>query len=101
VAAADPFTVEVVYALPGRAVVGIYRLTVPASVGDALALAAADPAFTGIDVAGSVAGIFGRQVPRTQLLRPGDRIELYRALTADPKEARRMRVRRANRSGRS
>ncbi len=102
--AADRFIVEVIHALPGRALVGSYEVVAPASVADALALAAADPRFTGIDVAGSVAGIFGRPVPKGRLLQAGDRIELYRALSADPKEARRTRAKRAraaNRSGRS
>lgn len=34
-------------------------------------------------------GIFGRRVPATQPLRAGDRVEIYRALLADPKEVRR------------
>ncbi len=36
-------------------------------------------------------GIWGRQVPLNQSLREGDRIELYRPLQVDPKEARRLR----------
>ena len=34
-------------------------------------------------------GIFGRVVQRTHELRPGDRVEIYRRLTAEPREARR------------
>lgn len=37
-------------------------------------------------------GIFGKIVPDKQLLRDGDRVEIYRPLLADPKEARRKRV---------
>jgi putative ubiquitin-RnfH superfamily antitoxin RatB of RatAB toxin-antitoxin module len=33
-------------------------------------------------------------VPGSTPLRPGDRVELYRPLTVDPKEARRLRYRR-------
>jgi uncharacterized protein len=36
-------------------------------------------------------GVWGRVRPLTTVLRDGDRIELYRALNADPKEARRVR----------
>ena len=93
--AADPFTVEVIYALPGRAVMKAYRVNSPASVADVLALAAADPDFSGIDVIGSAVGVFGSAVSRDRILRPGDRVELYRGLAADPKEARRERVQRA------
>jgi putative ubiquitin-RnfH superfamily antitoxin RatB of RatAB toxin-antitoxin module len=92
---ADRFIVEVIYALPDRAVVKSYRLGPPATVADALALAAADPDFAGIDVAESAVGIFGRTVPSGRMLQPGDRLELYRALPADPKDARRQRVQRA------
>ena len=102
VAAAEPFLVEVLFALPDRAVVKAFRVTAPASVADALALAAADPDFHGIDLAGSPVGIFGRVVQRGRVLQPGDRLEIYRALAADPKQARRERVQRARaeRSGR-
>lgn len=34
-------------------------------------------------------GIFGRPVPPSELLREGDRVEIYRPLTANPREARR------------
>jgi uncharacterized protein len=34
-------------------------------------------------------GIFGRPVPPAELLRDGDRVEIYRPLQADPREARR------------
>lgn len=94
-AAADAFTVEVICALPDRAVVKAYRVSSPASVADALALAAADPDFSGIDVIGSAVGVFGAAVTRNRILQPGDRVELYRTLAADPKEARRERVQRA------
>ena len=38
-------------------------------------------------------GIWGRVRPADTPLRDGDRVELYRALTVDPKEARRLRYR--------
>lgn len=37
-------------------------------------------------------GIFGKKKPPETLLRDGDRVELYRALYADPKETRRRRA---------
>jgi putative ubiquitin-RnfH superfamily antitoxin RatB of RatAB toxin-antitoxin module len=99
VGAADPFLVEVIYALPDRAVVKEYRVTSPASVADALALAAADPDFHDIDLAACTVGIFGRLVPQGRVLQPGDRLEIYRALAVDPKKARRERVQRARSQG--
>jgi uncharacterized protein len=36
-------------------------------------------------------GIWGRRCDMGQALRDGDRVEIYRALAVDPKEARRLR----------
>lgn len=43
---------------------------------------------------GELAGIWGRSAALTQRLRDGDRVELYRPLTVDPKVARRERFAR-------
>lgn len=40
------------------------------------------------------AGVWGRRVPWGQLVRDGDRVELYRPLLVDPKVARRERFKR-------
>ena len=40
-------------------------------------------------------GLWGGAVPRDALLRDGDRVEVYRPLAVDPKEARRLRYRRS------
>ncbi len=40
-------------------------------------------------------GIWGRRQPLSTVLRDRDRVEVYRALTVDPKEARRRRARKA------
>jgi len=89
--------VEVAYALPERAIVKALRLQAPATVADALKLAAADPAFAGIDLAKATVGVYGTLARADQLLAAGDRIEIYRALAADPKAARRARVKQARR----
>jgi putative ubiquitin-RnfH superfamily antitoxin RatB of RatAB toxin-antitoxin module len=39
-------------------------------------------------------GVWGRMQPLDHALRDGDRVEIYRPLTVDPKEARRLRYRR-------
>ena len=86
-------TVEVCYAEPKRAVVKNFRVSSPASIATVLRLAAADPAFEGVDIEHSAVGIFGRVVVPNQLLNDGDRIEIYRRLGVDPKSARRARAR--------
>jgi putative ubiquitin-RnfH superfamily antitoxin RatB of RatAB toxin-antitoxin module len=92
--------IEVTYAEPHRAIVKAYRLSLPATIDDALRLAAADPDFAGIDFAGSAVGIFGRVSALSRALADGDRVEIYRPLTADPKTARRARAREARKNPR-
>ncbi len=48
-------------------------------------------AFPGLDTDTLVAGVWGRQENRSVVLKSGDRVELYRPLTVDPKVARRKR----------
>jgi uncharacterized protein len=94
--------VEVVFASPQRTLLKAFRLRSPAKVADALAAAAADPDFSGIDLGGVPVGVYGKVVRPEQLLKSGDRIEIYRAPAVDPKEARRVRARlTVSKSGRS
>jgi putative ubiquitin-RnfH superfamily antitoxin RatB of RatAB toxin-antitoxin module len=92
--------IEVTYAEPHRAIVKAYRLALPATIDDALRLAAADPEFAGVDFVGSAVGIFGRVSALSQALTDGDRVEIYRPLAADPKSARRARAREARKNPR-
>lgn len=39
-------------------------------------------------------GVFGKQISAQALVHAGDRVEIYRPLLADPKEARRRRARK-------
>lgn len=89
--------VEVVYALPQRVILKVFRLAEPATVADALAAAAADGDFSGIDVLHAPVGVYGQLVRPEQALKPGDRVEIYRALPTDPKAARRARAKQARR----
>lgn len=52
--------------------------------------------FPDIDLARQSVGIFSRQRLLTDVVSEGDRVEIYRPLTMDPKEARRVR---ANKKG--
>jgi putative ubiquitin-RnfH superfamily antitoxin RatB of RatAB toxin-antitoxin module len=93
--------IEVVYALP--AVQHCVRLSLPAgaTVADALAAVAGRPPFDQVDVTGMPVGVFGDRVSGDRPLEPGDRVELYRPLQIDPREARRQRAgTRATKRGR-
>lgn len=49
----------------------------------------------GLDIASAKLGVWGRVQPSSLLLRERDRVEIYRALQVDPKEARRLRYRKS------
>jgi putative ubiquitin-RnfH superfamily antitoxin RatB of RatAB toxin-antitoxin module len=90
-----PFLIEVAYAEPHRGIVKPLHLAPGSCVADALRLAALDPDFSGVDFEKSDVGIFGRPARREHVLEDGDRVEIYRPLATDPKEARRTRARDA------
>lgn len=48
--------------------------------------------FPEIDLKKQSVGIFNQIVSLNQLIKAGDRIEIYRSLVIDPKEARRLRA---------
>ena len=58
------------------------------TVGDAVARAC-DSGELPAEAADLTTGVWGRMVGRSRPLRPGDRVELYRPLAMDPREARR------------
>ena len=91
-------TCIVVYATPASQRCWSVELPDPATVGEALAAARACAGAADVPWDADV-GIFGELCDRAAVPRDGDRIELYRPLTADPKESRRARVqsRRAER----
>ena len=50
--------------------------------------------FEGIDLENAKLGIFAKVISPKQVLREGDRVEIYRPLIADPKEVRKARAAR-------
>lgn len=86
--------VEVVYALPTRQYSVHLELADSATVATALAAIDRIAPFKDLDLESREVGVFGQRVSREHLLRPGDRVEIYRPLTVDPKEARRRRAMR-------
>lgn len=97
--AEDGIPVQVVYALPGEQVV--VALTVPPGTGprEALLRSGLPARYSGIDPRTCTLGIFGRMVGDGYVLRPGDRVEVYRPLRQDPREARREAVQRKVKPG--
>jgi hypothetical protein len=79
--------VEVVYAFPRREKIVSLVLPESATVQDALLKTSInfDPRFL---------GVFGEPVTADTKLADGDRVEVYRPLKIDPKDARRRRAKR-------
>jgi putative ubiquitin-RnfH superfamily antitoxin RatB of RatAB toxin-antitoxin module len=69
------------------------QLAVGASVADALQ-ASGLLLRHGLDIAVLRVGVWGRPCDLQTVLRDHDRVEIYRPLTVDPKEARRLRYQR-------
>jgi putative ubiquitin-RnfH superfamily antitoxin RatB of RatAB toxin-antitoxin module len=86
--------IEVVYALPDEAHTAHLTLPTGSTVAQALALLADREPFAALDLQRLPAGIYGERVEASRVLSDGDRVELYRPLMADPREARRLRLER-------
>lgn len=86
--------VEVVYgAAPGQVDSISLQLPAGSTVADALA-ASGLLARHGLSTEGLQAGVWCRVQAAATRLRDRDRVEIYRPLTVDPKEARRLRYRK-------
>ncbi|MGH8370556.1 MAG: RnfH family protein [Gammaproteobacteria bacterium] len=86
---AESLQVEVVYALPDQQTVVALTLPLGATVRDAVMQSGLLQRFPDIDLAQHHVGIFGRLTALNTGLKDGDRIEIYRPLTNDPKQVRR------------
>lgn len=84
--------VEIVYALPDQQHLKSLELPADALVRDAVVASGFVEQFSEVIVDSTPVGIYGERVSYTDPLQDGDRVELYRALVADPKEARRARA---------
>lgn len=84
--------VEVAYATPARQVILDVQVARETTVEDAIRLSGILETFPEIDLAVNTVGIFGERARLDDLVSEGDRVEIYRALVADPKHARRRRA---------
>lgn len=84
--------VEVAYARSDAQLILPVKVEKGATVEAAIKLSGILHAFAEIDLAVNKVGIFGRLSELTAPLKNGDRVEIYRALVADPKEVRKQRA---------
>ncbi len=93
--------IEVVFALPGRQHLISVTVDPGTTVEMAISLSAIGDKFPDEDFSNYQAGIWGKPVNRDQPLQHGDRLELYRPLLMNPRDARRKLAASGGTMGRS
>ena len=91
-AAPDAIEVQVCHALPDTAFLRTVRLPEGSTLRQAVEQSGVLEQYPGIDLAINMVGIYGKKKTLDTVLRQHDRVEVYRPLQADPKEARRRRA---------
>ena len=89
---ADLITVEVAYARPDEQLILEIELAAGTTLLQAVEQSGILEHFPEIDPAAMKVGIFGKLKKHDQVLQPGDRVEIYRPLIADPKQVRKERA---------
>jgi len=84
--------VEVVFALPDRQELLVVELPDGSSVGAVIEKSRLARQFPDVDFDALQAGVWGKPTARSHVVKEGDRVELYRPLAMDPREARRLKV---------
>ncbi|MCK9238165.1 MAG: RnfH family protein [Thiopseudomonas sp.] len=89
--------VEVAYALADKQKINSLRVPRGTTVRQAALQSGLDRIFPDLDLANSPLGVFSKGIakPDEHELQNGDRVEIYRPLLADPKEARKKRAEKA------
>ena len=87
---ADTIRVEVAYALPHKQKILTVDVAEGTTLMDAVKASGVTNEFPELDLAEAKFGIFGKasRAPEKDLVRDGDRVEIYRPLIIDPKQAR-------------
>ncbi|CAM3875476.1 RnfH family protein [Pseudoalteromonas mariniglutinosa] len=93
--------VEVVYALPTTATSLLVEVPAGTTAEEAVIQSGILAKCPEIDGLALTLGIWNRTCKLNQVVEDGDRIEIYRPLIADPKDARRKRAEKAKDEGRA
>ena len=90
----DSIQVEVAYARPERQALIPLSVSADATALDAIRASGIEARFPEIDLSQQSIGVFGRVLkdPEHHVLSDGDRVEIYRPLIIDPKDARASRA---------
>jgi len=89
--------IEVAYALPHKQKLLSLKVAEGTTMFEAVKQSGISEFFPELDITSASMGIFGKVEgsPKQRVLNEGERVEIYRPLTADPKENRKARAARA------
>ena len=94
----DVITIEVAYGTPENQVWIELQIQQGTTLIEAIRLSGIADKFPEINIIDSRKGIFGKIVADDKILGNHDRVEIYRPLLVDPREARRRRANRGKKS---
>ncbi len=86
---AEKIEVEVVFALPEKQRLVTVEVAEGSTIADVIAASGLQSRFRDADLEACTTGLWGKVVPRETVISNGDRVEIYRPLAMDPREARR------------
>ena len=95
----NEISIEVAYALPDTQVMLPMSVSRGTTAQEAIQQSGLLKQFTEIDLESVAIGVFGEQVDSGYILKTGDRVEIYRPLQIDPKQARKYRAGLARNTG--
>jgi len=93
--------IEVVYGLPHKQVLLSLKVPEGTNIENSIKLSGIVKHFPEIEADKAVVGIFSKPSKLENEVKQGDRIEIYRPLTADPKEMRKLRAEKAKQQANS
>jgi putative ubiquitin-RnfH superfamily antitoxin RatB of RatAB toxin-antitoxin module len=88
---AGSIEIEVAFAGPEKQIIRSLQVPAGTTAREALCLSGLADECTAIDIDAVTLGVFGRVVPGSYAPCAGERIEVYRPLRRDPREARKKR----------
>jgi len=88
----DTIVVEVAYGVPQQQFLESISVVSNTSIRDVIMQSGLLLQFPDLEVDSLEAGIFSKRMPLDHVVSDGDRVEIYRPLVIDPKEARRRRA---------
>ncbi len=81
--------VEIIFATADEQLLSVLTVPTNSTIGDVIAMSALAEHFPEHDLGAMRVGVWGHPADRSQAVRDGDRIEIYRPLEIDPRVARR------------